>query len=370
MIRRPLTAFLVLVFGLGWPLMSLPALTDHGVVPGGALPGEIWILAVVLLVMLPAALWVTSVTDGRSGVRELLHRAFRWRFGAGRWAVVLLALPLTTLALGVATGRSVQTSDLLGVLAGEVVSLVVAVVLINLWEEMVWAGFLQTRLKRRHGLVLAAALTAVPFAAIHVPLEFVGDFSAASVAFGVGLLLAVSVLFRLMVGVVLRAAADSLLAVAVLHAVFNSSNGEDGLVDQLLSGGQPIALAVTAVALLTAVVAVAVPAHPGLPRRSRPLSNNEEVSETGGLSSLAPPPSPSLSAARAGRAAGSPEGVPPPAPFEAGVRPADRSVSAGPPAGRSAETSLLGPSRSSAPETFLGIRPPVTPAARGPEAQP
>ncbi|WP_324277827.1 type II CAAX prenyl endopeptidase Rce1 family protein [Blastococcus brunescens] len=243
--RRPLTAFLLIVFGLGWPLMSLPALTDHGVVAGRGLPGEIWILAVVLLVMLPAALWVTSVTEGRSGVRTLLHRAFRWRFGAGWWAVVLLALPLTALALGVATGRSVQISDLLGVLAGEVVSLIVAVVLINLWEETVWAGFLQTRLERRHGLVLAAALTALPFAAIHVPLEFVGDFSAASVAFGVALLLAVSVLFRLMVGVVLRAAADSLLAVAVLHAVWNTSNGEDGLVDQVLSGGQPIAFAVT-----------------------------------------------------------------------------------------------------------------------------
>jgi uncharacterized protein len=266
-IRRPLTAFLVLVFALGWPLMSLPALTDHGVVPGGELPGEIWILAVVVLVMLPAALWVTSVTEGRSGVRTLLRRAFRWRFGAGWWAVVLLALPLTTLALGVATGRSVQASDLLGVLGGEVVSLVVALVLINLWEETVWAGFLQTRLERRHGLVLAAALTALPFAAIHVPLEFVDDFTATSVAFGVGLLLVVSVLFRLMVGVVLRAAADSLLAVAVLHAVWNTSNSEDGVVDQLLSGGQPIAFAVAAVALLTTVVALAV--RPRLTRTLR-----------------------------------------------------------------------------------------------------
>jgi uncharacterized protein len=257
-IRRPLTAFLILVFSLGWPVMSLPALTDHGVLPGGQLPGEIWILAAVVLVMLPAALSVTSVTEGRSGVRALLRRTFRWRFGVGWWAVVLLALPLTTLALGVATGRSVETSDVAGVLAAEAGSLVVAVVLINLWEETVWAGFLQTRLEHRHGLLLAAALTAVPFAAIHVPLEFVGDFTATSVAFGVGLLLAVSVLFRLMVGVVLRAAADSVLAVAVLHAVWNTSNSEDGLVDQLLSGGQPLVLAVTAVALLTAAVALAV----------------------------------------------------------------------------------------------------------------
>jgi uncharacterized protein len=263
--RRPLTAFLVLALGFGWPVLSLAPLTDHGVVPDGGLPGEVWIFASLVLVMLPAALWVTSMTDGRSGVRALMRRAFRWRIGLVWWAVVLFAIPLTTLALGVATGRSLQTSDLVGVLAGEFVALVIAVVLANLWEETVWAGFLQTRLEGRHGLVVAAALTAVPFAAIHLPLQFVGDFSAASVASGVGLLLVVSVLFRLMVGVMLRAAADSVLAVAVLHAVWNTSNNEDGLVDQLLSGGQPTVFAVTAVALLTAVVAAAV--RPRLTRR-------------------------------------------------------------------------------------------------------
>ena len=256
--RRPLTAFLVLVLGFGWPVMSLAPLTDHGVIPDGGLPGEVWIFATLVLVMLPAALWVTSVTDGRSGVRALLRRTFRWRIGLTWWAVVLFAIPLTTLALGVATGRSLQTSDLVGVLTGQLVALVIALVLANLWEETVWAGFLQTRLEKRHGLVVAAALTAVPFAAIHLPLQFVGDFTATSVASSVGLLLAVSVVFRLMVGVLLRAAADSVLAVAVLHAVWNTSNNEDALVDQLLSGGQPTAIAVTAVALLTAVVAAAI----------------------------------------------------------------------------------------------------------------
>lgn len=256
--RRPLTAFLVLALGFGWPVLSLAPLTDHGVVPDGGLPGEVWIFAALVLVMLPAALWVTSVTDGRSGVRALLRRTFRWRIGLVWWAVVLFTIPLTTLALGVAAGRSLQTSDLVGVLVGELVALIIALVLANLWEETVWAGFLQTRLEQRHGLVAAAALTAVPFAAIHLPLQFVGEFSAASVALGVGLLLAVSVLFRLMVGVMLRAAADSVLAIAVLHAVWNTSNNEDGLVDQLLSGGQPTVFAVAAVAALTAVVAAVV----------------------------------------------------------------------------------------------------------------
>src|SRR3954466_8717304 len=66
--RRPLTAFLILVFGIGWPILAIPALASHGMIPGGKLPIEVFALGVTLLVMLPAALWVTSVTEGRRGV--------------------------------------------------------------------------------------------------------------------------------------------------------------------------------------------------------------------------------------------------------------------------------------------------------------
>ena len=95
--RRPLTAFLALLFGVGWPLASVPALTAHGVLPGGPLPQEPFALGTTLLVMLPAALWVTAVADGPGAVRALLRRAVRWRFGAGWWVAVLLALPVLTL---------------------------------------------------------------------------------------------------------------------------------------------------------------------------------------------------------------------------------------------------------------------------------
>src|SRR3712207_9266545 len=59
-----------------------------------------------------------------------------------------------------------------------VLSVVTAVLLVHLWEETVWAGFFQGRLERRHGFLPAAALTAVPFAAVHLPLAFIGDLTA------------------------------------------------------------------------------------------------------------------------------------------------------------------------------------------------
>ncbi|SNS76609.1 CAAX protease self-immunity [Geodermatophilus pulveris] len=256
--RHPLTAFLVLVLAAGWPLMSVPALTAHGALPGGALPQEPFALATTLLVMLPAALWVTAVADGRPAVGTLLRRAVRWRFGPGWWATVLLALPLLTLALGVAAGRDLLTGDLLATLASGVLSVVVAVLLVHLWEETVWAGFFQGRLEGRHGFLPAAVLTAVPFALVHLPLVLIDDLAAGQVALSVGALLLLGVMVRLLVGATVRGAAGSLLAAGLVHATFNASNNEGNLVDDLLGGGQPSLPAVAAAALVTAGALLAI----------------------------------------------------------------------------------------------------------------
>jgi uncharacterized protein len=256
--RHPLSAFLVLVAVVGWPLMSVPALTTHGVLPGGPLPQEPFALGTTLLVMLPAALWVTAVADGRPAVRALLRRAVRWRFGAGWWATVLLALPVLTLAVGVAAGQGLQTGDLLPALASGAFSVVTAVLLVHLWEETVWAGFFQGRLEQRHGFLPAAALTAVPFAAVHLPLAFIGDLTAARVGLAVGALFVLGVVMRLLVGATVRGAAGSLLAAGFVHASFNASNNEGNLVDDLLGGGQPSLYAIVAAVLFTAGALVAV----------------------------------------------------------------------------------------------------------------
>ena len=260
--RHPLSAFLVLVAVVGWPLMSVPALTTHGVLPGGPLPQEPFALGTTLLVMLPAALWVTAVADGRPAVRALLRRAVRWRFGAGWWATVLLALPVLTLAVGVAAGQGLQTGDLLPALASGAFSVVTAVLLVHLWEETVWAGFFQGRLEQRHGFLPAAALTAVPFAAVHLPLAFIGDLTAARVGLAVGALFVLGMVMRLLVGATVRGAAGSLLAAGIVHASFNASNNEGNLVDDLLGGGQPSLYAIVATVLFTAGALVAVRDRP------------------------------------------------------------------------------------------------------------
>jgi len=204
--RRPLTGFLVIVLGLSWLLFSVPVLAFHGVIPGANLPVEVFALVSTLLILLPMALWVTSITDGRPGLRALFARVFRWRFGIGWWLVVLFGLPVIALLLGLIFGGSLQTADLGLVLIKQLGSIVLAVVVINLWEETVWAGFFQTRLEARFNFVLAAALTALPFAGVHVPLLLLDDHvSARTVLIGIAGLLILGIVVRLLMGVMMRA---------------------------------------------------------------------------------------------------------------------------------------------------------------------
>jgi membrane protease YdiL (CAAX protease family) len=254
--RRPLTGFLVIALGFTWLLLSIPVLAFHGVIPGASLPVEVFALASTLLILLPTALWVTSITDGRTGLRALFARVFRWRFGIGWWLVVLFGLPVIALLLGLIFGGSLQTADLGTVLIKQLGSIVLAVVVINLWEETVWAGFFQTRLEARYNFVVAAVLTALPFAGVHAPLLLLDDqVSPRSVLLGIAGLLILGIVVRLLMGVMMRGAADSVLAVGVLHQIFDASNNNGALIDSLLEGADAGNMTQFAAGVLTILVA-------------------------------------------------------------------------------------------------------------------
>jgi membrane protease YdiL (CAAX protease family) len=240
-----------------WLIIAIPVLASRHIIPGAGLPIEIFALAATLLVLLPAALWVTAMTDGRAGVRALLARALRWRFGLGWWAVVLFGLPVIGIVIGlIFFDGTLHTGTLGATLGKQFLSILLAVVVINLWEETVWAGFFQTRLEGRFNVVIAAALTALPFAGVHMPLLLLSDdVSVLSVLEGIGGLLILGVLVRLMIGVVMRAAADSVLAVGVLHQIFDASNNQGSLVDSLLDHARPDVVTTIAAVVLTAAVA-------------------------------------------------------------------------------------------------------------------
>jgi membrane protease YdiL (CAAX protease family) len=261
--RRPVTSFLILLFTLAYPVMSLPVLAAHGVISDGwmpRLPGvdteRIAAAMLVFLALLPTTFAVTWAVDGRPGVHRLVRRMFRWRIGARWWLIVIAGLPTLTMALALLLGDHLTPVDVVPFAITQTVGFLVNLLLINLWEETAWAGFVQTRLERRHSLPIAATLTAIPFALIHMPLHFIGDFTPESLTTALVTLLIVCILVRLLLGVVLRGTRDSILAVALMHTVFNRSNNDEGVVAGLLEGQAHGLAGLLAVILLATIVAI------------------------------------------------------------------------------------------------------------------
>ena len=255
--RRPLATFLVLALGSVYVLSVIPILMQYDVIPGKGFPSllgldmERFSAAVLTMLLFGSALLVTYLDGGRRAVRQLFRRILRWRVGIGWWLTAFLALPLLTVLIAVLFGDAAVLPNG-SVLWRELLGLLVAWLLINLWEEAAWAGFLQTRLERRHNFFLAALLTGIPFAAIHMPLQVITGQVRSAIDFvvGFGLLMVLVIFVRSLFGMVLRGAGNSLLVVGLTHAMFNRSNNNDGIAADLLPSSDSRQLA----ALLATIV--------------------------------------------------------------------------------------------------------------------
>jgi uncharacterized protein len=256
--RRPILLFLLLTFGLAYPAMSLVLLAQYGIIPGASVPARLGLdlertasLLMLFLGLFPAALLVTALEGGRPAVHVLFRRAFKWRIGLAWWLAVVVALPASTVVIALLLGDTLQVPSA-SVLAWEVVEIAVGFLLINLWEETAWTGFLQTRLERRHSFFVASILTAVPFAAIHMPLQLInGNTEPAGLAQAFVLYLILGSIVRPLFGIVLRGSGDSVMAAALMHTFFNRSNNIDGIVADLLAGPNRSLAALLATLLLT-----------------------------------------------------------------------------------------------------------------------
>ena len=102
-------------------------------------------------------------------------------------------------------------------------NVVASLLIVNLWEEMVWAGFAQRRAMARWGYVRGSLATSVLFAGIHLPLAFYDVDDAADVGENLAGLLVAGVGLRLLIGAFDTWGTRSILTLALLHASFNAS---------------------------------------------------------------------------------------------------------------------------------------------------
>lgn len=246
---RPLILFTAVAVPLGWVLLSAYQVLD--------LPQEPFVLGTLVLGLVVPALVLTRRQHGRAGLRDILKDTVRP--SRPRWWMPLAVLGLPVLVWSTAAlvgGAEPLTSSLL---LDATILFLTSAIIVNIWEEMAWTGFVQRRAMARWGLVSGSIVTGLLFAAIHLPLAFDGATRGADVALGVAILVATGVGLRLLIARMDAWSGRSLLTIGLLHASFNTTAE---LVDPAYDW---IRLGVT---ILLGILAVAVPLRTDRPARA------------------------------------------------------------------------------------------------------
>ena len=269
--RHPVAAFLLMAFVFSWTIM-LPLLLSEsgfGVVPI-KLPWQLFgSLTSIFGLALPAFL-VTAAMEGKDGVRDLLRRILRWRVGVHWYLMALLGLLLLTLMgsipfLGVAPLETLAQNWTL-LFTVFLPGVLIPFVLVNLWEETAWTGFMQHTLQQRRGPLLASVMVAPFFALIHLPGFFVAGFISdektplsqfPAVLMQVGIVAVFAMFFRVLIMWLYNGTGRSVLIVALFHSAYNMTNGQK-ITPDLLHLPEDMAALVPAVAVMVLAVMVAV----------------------------------------------------------------------------------------------------------------
>jgi membrane protease YdiL (CAAX protease family) len=167
------STFFALTYALSW-LIWIPLVLSHFHIGPFSISEGVSSGVRLLGVLMPAtaALILTALSGGRSGLRALLARLTIWRVGWRWWAAAALVQPLLlvgcALAYNAFGGRQVLAP------AGPMTAAAVAVNLIflalaTLGEEIGWRGVALPALQWRQNAVRASVVLGVLWAVWHIP---------------------------------------------------------------------------------------------------------------------------------------------------------------------------------------------------------
>ena len=242
--RHEIVLYLVLAYAISWCIWPLVLLNPESspLVPFG--PG----LAAVLV-----AFWA----GGRRELINLLRQLARWRVNFGWYAVALgvpFAVPgLASLAAVIAGAPAPrwEPSDVLQI-AGLIA---VTVVIVGIFEELGWRGFLLPRLQLTRSALASALIVALVWLPWHLP-ELVSDPGQRPLVPFAIYVVALSVILAW----IYNGTHGGLPVVILFHAAFNSFT-KFFLAE--LQGGDQYLVAWWTLAGLGALMAVAITVYPG-----------------------------------------------------------------------------------------------------------
>lgn len=173
--RHPLLVFLAMTFGITWSIAATAMLaTDWFTAVFGGLNGRAPMFYLAVWSPNIAALVVTLMIGGWSGIKDLLSRLIRWRVRPWVWIVALgfhPALMLVVELIGLAFGDPLPTTANWHALAAGLVYLPL-IALGPLGEELGWRGFLLPRLLDQMKPLSAALILGAIWMVWHLPAFF------------------------------------------------------------------------------------------------------------------------------------------------------------------------------------------------------
>jgi membrane protease YdiL (CAAX protease family) len=224
--RNSVLCYFIIAYAVSWSFEIPLALSQQGLISAWV---PMWLHYFVALGPLTAALVMTSLTEGRSGLRALIARIFKWRIDVLYYAFAIL-LPVGLFAVASALNRMITGSwpDL--ALLGEVDYLPYLTPLgaLGIWfltfafgEETGWRGYALPHLQKTRSVATATLILGILWVGWHLPMFFYRDtyMKMGIMAFP---MLALSLLFAAMIFTWLyNSTGGSLWIVIVFHAVFD-----------------------------------------------------------------------------------------------------------------------------------------------------
>jgi membrane protease YdiL (CAAX protease family) len=229
--RFPLITFFTLANGISWLAWTPYILSLDGLgvldfrypdfIVGNQLTA---ILPGAYLGPLAAAFTVTSITEGRDGLRRWRKRLFKFRASVRWYTFALLAVPvaITLGTLQMPGAEGIITLPSVMVLAVYVPMLVLQFFTTGLAEEPGWRDFALTRLQNRHNPMVATFVLGVLWTIWHLPLfltPWAGPVVDAAV---IGRFAAGAMSMSFLITLVYNKGRQSLPLVMVLHCTVNN----------------------------------------------------------------------------------------------------------------------------------------------------
>ena len=234
--RHPLVFFFLIAYAGTW-LVTIPlALSANGV---GLLPfsipeGSVFFVSAAWVFLGPtlAAFIMAGVTEGRAGIRSLMHHYVLWRVGLRWYLVVLLGPPVIILLATIVLPGALASFQTLAPLQPLLLLVSFPIVLIfggALFEEGGWRGFALPRLQRLHGPLVGSLILAPLWACWHLPLFWVRVWGTPPTILNMVLFLPSVIFMTIVFTWVFNNTKGSILLAILLHTSFDAFVGPVGL---------------------------------------------------------------------------------------------------------------------------------------------